>query len=180
MTNKNDSFFDDLCQEYYKKIYKYLYFNLKDESIVMDTVQDVFLTVYEKIDIVKKHPNPGGFLFQTAKNLMKKRRREIYNKFAREISNDENMIEEIKDNSSDIFYIMDSRINEENFLTDVFSRLSNDKKELYSLYYLQNNSMENISKKLGIEYSALRMRYVRLRREIKEIVNKISEENFNF
>lgn len=178
MLNEYEIFFDELCNNYYKKILKYLMFNLNDESCAMDAVQDVFLIAYEKIKSLKSHPNPAGFLFQTAKNIMKKKKREIYQKVLNEVYKNDNSIIDIADNNSNIINILDKNINEDDFLIDVFSQLSKEKKELYSLYYIQNNSMENIALKLGIEYSALRMRYVRLRKEIKEIVNKISEEKF--
>lgn len=167
MLNEYEIFFDELCNNYYKKILKYLMFNLNDESCAMDAVQSL-----------KSHPNPAGFLFQTAKNIMKKKKREIYQKVLNEVYKNDNSIIDIADNNSNIINILDKGINEDDFLIDVFSQLSKEKKELYSLYYIQNNSMENIALKLGIEYSALRMRYVRLRKEIKEIVNKISEEKF--
>lgn len=38
--------------------------------------------------------------------------------------------------------------------------------------------MKEIAQKLGIEYTALRMKYVRLRKEIKELVKELAENNF--
>lgn len=38
--------------------------------------------------------------------------------------------------------------------------------------------MRDIAAKLGIDYAALRMKYVRLRREIRERVKKLAEEKF--
>ena len=56
--------------------------------------------------------------------------------------------------------------------------LTEDKKKLYIMYYIKNKTMEEIAKELGISYSAVRMRYVRLRKEIKALVQEFAEENF--
>lgn len=69
---KKDIFFNNLCESYYEKILRYLYGVLGNESAVRDCTQEVFLTACQKCDILIKHPNPGGFLFQTAKILAKK------------------------------------------------------------------------------------------------------------
>ena len=38
--------------------------------------------------------------------------------------------------------------------------------------------MEEIARELGIEYSAVRMRYVRLRKEIKGLIKELAEKKF--
>lgn len=176
--NNSDDFFDDLCKLYYEKIFKYIYFNIRDKSSANDIIQEVFMIAYEKLDIIAKHPNLGGFLFQTAKNIIKKYEREAYNKFKQEMECDEEYLKQIKSNKYDISFVLDSNIDESNFIYDVISSLSEEKRELYCLYYVQHKSMLEIAELMKIEYSALRMRFVRLRREIIEIVKKISDEKF--
>ena len=155
MKKNFDLFFDELCRKYYEKVLKYIYFSIKDETSARDITQEVFLIVYEKSSCILSHPNIGGFIFQTAKNLVKKHKRELYNKLITEINNDN--ISYIADNTYDILDTIDKKINEFDFISDI---------------------MEEIAKELGISYSAVRMRYVRLRKEIKALVQEFAEENF--
>ena len=52
----------------------------------------------------------------------------------------------------------------------MLSRLDDEKRRLYALRYLDKKSMAEIAALLALREDALRMRYVRLRREIPESV----------
>lgn len=80
---KAERFFDGLCEDYYEKVLRYLYAALADEQAARDTVQEVFLVAWQKREALLTHPNPGGFLFLTAKNLAQKARREAFARMAR-------------------------------------------------------------------------------------------------
>jgi len=172
-----EEFFNDICKTYYEKILKYVYFNINDEDVANDITQDVFLVVYKKIDILYKHSNIGGFIFKTAKNIVKKYKREMYLKLINEIYQEDKMCN-IADKSCNIDAVIDNEINEYDFIFDVIGNLSEEKRKLYDLYYINKKPMKQISKETGINYSALKMRYTRLRKEIQSIVKKIAEEKF--
>ena len=170
-----ERFFNELCERYYEKILKYVYFNIKDESSARDITQNVFLVVYEKIEYVFKHPNIGGFIFQTAKNLTRRHKREIYNKLTKEINSDD--VGNISGGTWEISDMIDREINEFDYVSDILDMLSGDKRNLYNLYYIKMKPMEEIARELGIEYSAVRMRYVRLRKEIKGLIKELAEKD---
>ena len=171
-----EKFFNELCAEYYEKILKYVYFNIKDETYSRDITQNVFLIVYEKIEYVFKHPNIGGFIFQTAKNLVRQHKREIYNKLMMEI-NDEDIIN-VSYSTFEISDFLDKEINEFDYISDVLNMLTDEKRNLYNLYYIKRKPMEEIAYELGIGYSAVRMGYVRLRKEIRDLVKELAEKKF--
>lgn len=170
-------FFEQLCVDYYEKILRYLYGALGDEAAARDCTQEVFLTACQKSELLRRHPNPGGFLFQTAKILAHKTRRESFSRMLREISADENTAE-AADLQAEIETALDNEINETEYIEAVLSRLSNEKRRLYSLYYLNKKSMAEISLLFRVEETAVRMRFVRLRREIREIVAEVANQNF--
>lgn len=174
---KTEKFFDELCEDYYAKILKYLFAVLSDEGASRDCTQEVFLTAWQKREILMQHPNPGGFLFQTAKNLSKKAKREAFRRMIEDTSVEE-LTQEPVDSSSLIDIAIDKQIDESEYVEQVLGRLSQDKLELYRAYYVNRRSMEEIANSLGIKETALRMRYVRLRREIQEIAKKIALECF--
>jgi len=61
---------------------------------------------------------------------------------------------------------------------NVLLLLSEEKQQLYNFYYVENRSYKEIAKILNVNEASLRMRYVRLRREIKKLTHNIAEEKF--
>lgn len=175
--SRYDAFFEDICEKYYKDVYKYIVFTLKDREISNDIVQDTFIVVYKNIEKVYKHKNPGGFVFRTAQNLVKNYKKELYKRLTREVNIDEG-VTNIQDINTSIENTLNSEIDEYEYITDIINQLSDEKKKLYEMYYVEKKSMKEISESEGIEYTALRMKYVRLRKEIKNKVKEFAENNF--
>ncbi|MEM1485197.1 sigma-70 family RNA polymerase sigma factor [Oscillospiraceae bacterium PP1C4] len=176
-SKKAEAFFDRLCEEYYERILRYLYSALGDEGAARDTTQEVFLTACGKRELLMQHPNAGGFLFQTAKNLVKKVRREGFVRMAHEQMMDDESGELI-DRDGSIEWMLDRQIDEQDYIEEVLSRLSPEKRKLYGLYYLQGRKMGEIAAEYHVDEVAVRMRYVRLRREIKDIAAEVAEQKF--
>jgi RNA polymerase sigma-70 factor (ECF subfamily) len=169
--------------DYYEKVLRYLYSVLNDKTRAKDCVQDVFLIACRKADILRSHPNPGGFLFQTAKNLAHKSRREGFRQMLNELQIEaavDALTTKLADANADIDKALDEKINESDYIETVLGRLSDDKRRLYTLYYISKRTMAEIAAILGAEEPATRMRYVRLRREIKNIITEVAEQNFQF
>lgn len=174
---QEQQFFESLCEIYYEKILRYLYAVLEDEAAARDCTQDVFLTACQKAALLLQHPNPGGFLFQTAKNLAKKIRRESFRRMVTDVAL-EDMDTEPQDSDADIERMIDGEIDEQEYIEAVLAQLSPEKRTLYTLYYVNRNSMGQIANMLHLEEPALRMRYVRLRREIRAIAAQVAEQYF--
>ena len=176
---KEQDYFEQLCIDYYEKVLGYLFAVLEDESAARDCTQEVFLTALQKISLLRQHPNPCGFLFQTAKTLAKKSRRESFARLLREqaIDGQEQFITDI---SATIETVLDKEIDEQDYIKAVLDALSEEKRRLYTLYYVSRKAMAEIAGILKVEEPALRMRYVRLRREIKDIAREIARKYFIF
>jgi RNA polymerase sigma-70 factor (ECF subfamily) len=176
--NKDRAFFSELCADYYEKVLKYLFYALKSESAARDVTQEVFLAACQKRALLRQHPNPGGFLFQTAKNLANKSRTESYRQMLRDMALDD-LPEDPADSSGSIEAALDKEIDERQYIEAVLDELSEEKRRLYTLYYAENKSMAEIAQILGLEEPALRMRFVRLRREIRGCISRIAEQYFS-
>ena len=174
---KEQDFFEQLCTDYYEKALGYLYAVLEDESAARDCTQEVFLTALQKISLLHQHPNPGGFLFQTAKTLAKKSKRESFVRLLREQAIEEHE-QFLGDIAATIEAKLDKEIDEHDYIETVLGSLSEEKRRLYTLYYISHKSMAEIAGILEVEETALRMRYVRLRREIKDIAGEIAKKYF--
>ncbi len=175
---KTEIFFNSLCVDYYKNILRYLFRVLGEENTARDVVQEVFLAAWLKKDQLMEHPNPGGWLFQTAKNLACKAKRESFSRCMAEEPLEGEGIQEPQDQTSGIEWVLDSEIDEERYIDQVLSTLTPEKRQLYALHYMKGISMREIAKKMDMEETAIRMRYMRLRNEIRKIVAQVAEKNF--
>lgn len=175
--NKYDCFFTEICEKYYKDVFRYLVFTLKNEDMANDAIQDAFVVVYKNIKKVYNHENPGGYVFRTAQNIAKNYKKVLYKRLIKEINIDDQVVN-IQDYRADIESNMDSNIDEYEYITEIIDSLSDEKKWLYKMYYVEHKPMKEIAAVMNIEYTALRMKYVRLRKEIKEKVRELAEKYF--
>lgn len=173
------AFFESLCEQYYEKTLRYLYAALGNETAARDTAQEVFLVACQKVSLLRQHPNPGGFLFQTAKNLAHKAQREGFRRMMADVSLEDSETD-YPDAQGGIIEHLDRQIDASSYVDDVLSQLPEDKRRLYEFYYLGRKTMSEIAADLGLQEAALRMRYVRLRKEIREIVSQVAEQNFEY
>ena len=170
--------FERLCEDYYEKVLRYLYYALGDETAAREVVQEVFLTACAKRELLAQHPNPGGFLFLTAKNLAKKARREAFARMAREPLTADGLPPEQADDGAEIERALDAAVDTDAWVERVLARLDPAKRTLYNLHYVQGVPMKEIAARYGLGEAAVRMRYMRLRREIRELAARVAEENF--
>lgn len=171
-----EQFFEELCAAHYENVLRYLFRTLRDESAARDTAQEVFLTACGKRRELMAHPNPGGWLFLTARNLAKKAKREAYRRMA-EGPPDE--LRDLEDWGSLVELALDREIDETRYVEQVLSGLDPEKRRLYALYYLRGRSMKEIAAELDADEPAVRMRFVRLRREIRQLAAGVAEKNFD-
>ena len=55
-------------------------------------------------------------------------------------------------------------------MKQVLSQLTDEQKELYQSYYVEHKPMREIAREKRIRESALKMKYVRLRKAVRNIV----------
>lgn len=173
--NKYDKFFHNLCKENYKQIFKYILVMIHDKSVAEDIVQEVFLIAYEKRTVIFSYENKRAFLYKVSKNLTKEYIRK--NQKCKIVELNENNIVDEEDLCDLICHKEDEKIDEQKYIADVINELPEDKKELYHLYYIDKVPMKNIAKELNLNEATLRMRFVRLRKDIKNKVKNIKFQN---
>lgn len=173
--NKYDKFFHNLCKENYKQIFKYILVMIHDKSVAEDIVQEVFLIAYEKRTVIFSYENKRAFLYKVSKNLTNEYIRK--NQKCKIVELNENNIVDEEDLCDLICHKEDEKIDEQKYIADVIDELPEDKKELYHLYYIDKVPMKNIAKELNLNEATLRMRFVRLRKDIKNKVKNIKFQN---
>ena len=148
---------------------------IHDKSVAEDIVQEVFLIAYEKRTVIFSYENKRAFLYKVSKNLTNEYIRK--NQKCKIVELNENNIVDEEDLCDLICHKEDEKIDEQKYIADVIDELPEDKKELYHLYYIDKVPMKNIAKELNLNEATLRMRFVRLRKDIKNKVKNIKFQN---
>lgn len=163
--------FEELCKENYKRIYKYIFTMTRSRESTEDLIQDVFTVAYEKGEAFLLHEKPPAFLYMTARNLTL-----TYLKQYR-ISAMEYLSENTTDNDTDlcekILMDIDRKIDETAYTGQVIGSLKSNQHKLYTQRYIEHKPIKEIALEQGISETAMRMRLVRLKREIQGIVKNL-------
>lgn len=161
---------EDIMDTYGDEIKKFIYTYLKNEADTDDVTQEVFVTVYLKIDSFKGDASLKSWIYSIAankcKDYIRRHRLRPQNLFQRLTQHD------IKKNQSiDLAeeYIRGS-VNEGLF--EKIMELPVKYREVIILYYYKELSIKEISFVLKEKESTLQSRLVRARKKLREMINK--------
>ncbi|GAA0177879.1 RNA polymerase sigma factor [Clostridium sediminicola] len=157
--------FEKLVERYQMLAMKYIYNIVKDSTTTEDICQEVFITVYNKLDTYNKKYKFSNWLIQIAKNkaidYVRKRNKvktlnieDAYNVSSNEISPEENA--ELKETKSTI----------NNYL----KTLNEQDKQILLLKYSTERTFKDISLILKIPESTVKRRFYKVRQEFKKYI----------
>ena len=141
---------------------------LKNQAQADDCVQESFFILYEHYRKDEDIKNVAGFLYKIADNLIKTQWRE--NQRAEKIVQIDALSDTIpakEDTYSDVDY--------DELAETLLQTLNDNEKALYKLKYIDNKSIEEISKDLNMNYQAVAKRLSRLRQRVKEMIAQYFE-----
>ncbi len=163
--------FEELCKENYNRIFKYIFALTGSRESAEDLIQDVFTVAFEKGEAFLLHEKPPAFLYRTARNLTL-----TYLKRQRFLTA-EYLLENTADGDTDLceklLNDIDRQIDETAYAGQVIAGLDSEQQALYSLRYIKRKPIKEIASEQGVSEPAMRMRLVRLRREIHSIVKDL-------
>jgi RNA polymerase sigma factor (sigma-70 family) len=151
--------FDEIVEQYYRAIYNYCQVRLGDESATEDCTQEVFLTLYKKMDKLRLSENIRAWLYRTADNVIKNYRR----KNRKIISLDDKEVEQL---SSEDVYEVDNPF-------DGF--ISAEDVELLKAYYIDGESALRISRRTKKSEAAIFQRIHRIKMKLKKYMCKLNK-----
>ncbi|MCR5106248.1 MAG: sigma-70 family RNA polymerase sigma factor [Eubacterium sp.] len=153
-------------EEYYDKIYRYCFYKLQDKCLAEDVTQETFLRFLKKENegIIKEE----NYLYTIAKNLcndeIKKIRRE------RDCLVSQYEVTE----SSDIN--IENMVVNQVYVQEVLSGLTENDMEILLLKYINNESINDISRIMGISRFALYRRIRRIEKQLKMSIGRTEDE----
>ncbi|MEG1559733.1 MAG: sigma-70 family RNA polymerase sigma factor [Clostridia bacterium] len=170
--NYESEFMNELYNKYFFDIVRYCKALLAgDEVLAVDCAHTVFDEARNNISKLKKHKNVAGWLMLTAKHRVMRTVRGLALKRIRETDIDE-MAERYEESLSYIqnYEIELSDTDIENKKQEILNSLSLDERHIYDMYYKDRKKQKEIALELNVSSDAVRMRLVRIKRKITDIL----------
>lgn len=177
----DDIFYEELCNQYYERIYFYCNRLVKGQEQFLDFVeectQNTFLEARIQISKLRTHPNIEGWLYTTARNLINNSYRSMYVKKKHELYIEDDIActatYEIDKELEELFF---NTIDIDMLCAEILNKLNEKENNLYIDYYKNNMSISDLSKKYDISSTAMTTRIYRLKLKIKSIVHDYFKE----
>ena len=176
--------FEEICRENYARIYNYILAKTGKKEAAEAIAQDVFLIALRKGDAFLHHEKPVAFLYVTARNLIL----EYYKKTKETPMKAELLVEAGrlsyeksafgKDAFEELCRLHSAAVNEEDYRIQILRKLKPKERDLYQKYYLDKKLMKTIAQEFHMSETAMRMKYVRLRRKVQRIAAGLKLDEF--
>lgn len=176
--------FEEICRENYARIYNYILAKTGKKETAEDITQDVFLIALRKGDAFLHHEKPVAFLYVTARNLVLE-----YYKKTKEAPMKAELLEEAnilsyekstfgRDTFEELCRLHSAAIDEDEYRKQVLQKLKPKELDLYRKYYIDKKPMKIIAREYQTSETALRMKYVRIRKKVQRIADSLRLDDF--
>ncbi len=141
----------------------------KFDQIGEECMSDVYLLLCEKIDILKKHENPEGWMVVAAKNIaqnaIRKHNTQLRHTTAEEITDipaEDNVFENTLYN----IWL------EEGAIDKLLKELTPREREVYNYLYRKRLTSKQVAKIMNVSYSTIRNISANIKRKIQNAINE--------
>lgn len=152
--------FSRLYQHFYKKIYRYLFFQIRDDELCKDFCQDTFIKAWKSLSnfSIRKNGTFQAFLFTIARNLVidhSRKKKEVKIEEYESLSEEERLYEDITSKEEVIQ------------IRKALDKLNEEERQVIVLKYFEEMSGEEIAKVLSMKEGAVRVRIHRIMEKLK-------------
>lgn len=164
---KDDKAFEKILERYKDKAFSLLVGILKNKSIAEDALQDSFVKVYFALSTFKAQSSFSTWLYSIVYNtgITYAKRKNLFNK--RHIAIEDGFEIEDKKSKSDFFENEKSKL-----LIELINLLPENFSSIIILFYMEELSLEEISKISGLTISNIKILLHRGRIQLKKIADK--------
>lgn len=154
-----EAFFEELYLSTREALLKYLCSFSGLDGWGEDILQDTYYEAYKRREMLARHPNPAGWLYQTARNLYRnaRRRRDNYN-----LSLDIVPEGECISRAEEYYKYIEWNVTMQELLRE------KDRK-LVSRYYIEGYSVREMAKEFNLTEANIRVRFTRIRKQMKSL-----------
>lgn len=156
--------FGQIYQLFYKRIYRYCYFNLSRNEAAQDVCQETFVRAFKALSSFsqKKGGSFQAFLFKIARNLiidLSRKKKEV------SIENYQQQVDPAQD--------LDEKLQRQENIAEVrnaLAKLDEKDRQIVILRYFEEMTTYEAAKIVGIREGNLRVRTHRILKKLKEII----------
>ncbi|SFL33653.1 RNA polymerase sigma-70 factor, ECF subfamily [Porphyromonadaceae bacterium KH3CP3RA] len=161
--------FEYLFHHYYNQIYTFVLNTLFDKTFAEDITQSVFVSLWEKREMIDPEAKIAPLLYTIARNHVYRQTEQLLLKYKYEQSQQENMQE-----SNDIEEDLNNRFLE-NILSEFIEKLPSERRRIFLLSRKENLSNKEIASRLNISEKTvetqIRRSLIFLREKMKYYLN---------
>lgn len=170
--------YDEIYKKFYHVIVSYCYRRVKDEFYAEEVASNTFHLLWKEWDTMS-FPNENAllsWLYKTAANKIKEHKRDKQHKY---IPLDSEYVRNIVDLNAAVDYEdIDPQKEEQKYhayMSEIRSRLNEKEQKIFDLVIVDKQPHKIVAEELKISIAAVKMRCMRLRRRLKQIVNEITD-----
>ncbi|MFC3879000.1 RNA polymerase sigma factor [Algoriphagus namhaensis] len=153
-----NSFFEAYIWPEKGKLYRLVYFWVKDRALAEDLLQNVFEKSFQREEELKKHPNLGGWLMKSLKNEALMHFRQV-----KRLDSIENLDEiiQVSDES-------ENKDDQVNHVMKLMASLPTKQQEIFQLREVEGLTYEEIANYLDLSQDQVKVNLHRARKSIRE------------
>lgn len=186
---EKDEIFSGLIEKHYKSVYYFCYKKLNlNPSEAKDCTQEIFCTLYKKMDGLYDFDKIGPWLYRTANHHVKKilakwsfeNKKLIHFRFDGDVEDVAEYPSAFLSYEEDIDQLLESPLDVEECKKKVLAALSLEEMTLWYLFFIEKKCQKDISTILHISQAAVKSRVLRLKSKLnKQIEIIMSEREMN-
>lgn len=165
--NSSTSEFDEIYQQYYTGIFRFVLGFVKSSDTAEDITQDLFIKIFENKQVLERVENLKSYLFTSAKNAtlnyLKKASREEQIK-SKLILHYDTKKASLEDDLADIEYAK--------YLQECLGKLSERNKVVFNLCRNESKSYGEVAQELGISQSAVKKHMIKSMKTLRSLIKK--------
>jgi len=154
--------YGEIYKLYQKKIYRFSYYMIQNQELAEDITQNTFIKAWRALPFfsLNKNGTIQAYLFKIARNLTidyQRKRKEVSLEVIEDIMPSDENLEEIV-----------ARQEEQEIVARSLKTLDEEERQIVVLRYFEDMSYEEISKVVGKNEGAIRVRLHRILKKLKE------------
>lgn len=153
-------------EEYYDKIYRYCFYILRDRCLAEDVTQESFLHFIKKEN--REVINEENYLYTIARNLCNDELRKLQREREIIVGQDETAEQECVS--------IENMVVNQVYVQEILSGLTENDMEILLLKYINNESINDICRIMGISRFALYRRIRRIQKQLKMSIGRTEDE----
>lgn len=171
----DDHAFEALVMQHAEALYRYCFLRVSCDGPLADEVyNDVLFILYRKWDSLKKEKGIRTWLYKTANHCSARALRKKMRRESRTVSMEEYLQEGSERAAEDVYF--DSKEPPQAYFPRLEQALPREYREIFRLRFLQKLSLMEVAERVGLSYSTLRLRLVKIEALLRKEVERIFDE----